>query len=165
MTTGSTKTADDLQEELDSLSANMRTNDRDKQTLMTDRERLNNTLRLYDSELSRLKVRESEVKSQVREKATLEGRIKEWKEDISNFSTQLKELDAKISDAQAPIEQLEREWQQTQRELSTKIAEAQRTSQEINMSADKLDNRTKSIDRYVCSSILTSATDWLCEDM
>ena len=57
---------------------------------MTDRERLNNTLRLYDSELSSFKVNESEVKSQVREKAALEGRIKEWKEDIANFNAQLK---------------------------------------------------------------------------
>ncbi|TFY67850.1 hypothetical protein EVJ58_g1346 [Rhodofomes roseus] len=148
MTTGSTKTADDLQEELDTLSTNMRANDRDKQALMTDRERLNNALRLHDSEFSGLKVRESEVKSQVREKANLEARIKEWKEDIANFTAQLKDLDAKISDAQAPIEQLEREWQAAHRELNAKIVEAQRTSQEVNMSTDKLDNITKSIDRY-----------------
>lgn len=57
---------------------------------MTDRERLNNSLRLYDSELSSFKVNESEVKSKVREKDALEERIKEWKDDIANFTTQLK---------------------------------------------------------------------------
>lgn len=57
---------------------------------MADRERLNNSLRLYDSELSSFKVSESEVKSEVREKAALETRIKEWKDDITNFTTQLK---------------------------------------------------------------------------
>ena len=57
---------------------------------MTDRERLNNSLRLYDSELSSFKINESEVKSKVREKTALEGRIKEWKDDIANFTTQQK---------------------------------------------------------------------------
>ena len=57
---------------------------------MADRERLNNSLRLYDSELSSFKVNESEVKSKVREKTALESRIKEWREDIANFTAQQK---------------------------------------------------------------------------
>ncbi|EPT05284.1 hypothetical protein FOMPIDRAFT_148443 [Fomitopsis schrenkii] len=148
MVTGSTKTADDLQGELDTISNQMRANDRDKQALMADRERLNNSLRLYDSELSSFKVSESEVKSEVREKAALETRIKEWKDDITNFTTQLKELDSKIADGQAPIEQLEREWHAAQGELNTRLGQAQKAVQDINMSADKLESMNKTIDRY-----------------
>ncbi|CCM03496.1 uncharacterized protein FIBRA_05630 [Fibroporia radiculosa] len=147
--TGSTKTADDLQQELDELSAEMRANDREKQNLMTERDRLMNALRNHDTELGTMRVRESELKSQIREKTALEGRIKELRSDIASFTNQLKDLDVKIADAQGPIEKLEQQYHEAQRELNAKISRAQRASQDLNMSADKLESINKTIEKYV----------------
>lgn len=67
-----------------------RATDREKQNLLTERERLTNAFRTHESELSSMRVRESELKSELREKTALEGRIKEWKADITNFSALVK---------------------------------------------------------------------------
>ncbi|KAI0917273.1 hypothetical protein AcW2_007450 [Taiwanofungus camphoratus] len=148
-TTGSTKTPDDLQLELDELSTSIRANEREKQSLQTERERLANSLRAHESDLNAMQVRESGLKSQIREKSLLQERIQEWKTETTNSNARLKDLDVKVTDAQAPIEQLEQEYHVTQRELNAKISQAQRASQDLNMSADKMDSINRSIERYV----------------
>ncbi|PCH40037.1 hypothetical protein WOLCODRAFT_162047 [Wolfiporia cocos MD-104 SS10] len=147
-TTGSIKTVDDLQAELDALSSELRANEREKQNIQTERDRLMNALRNHETDLSAMRVRHSELKSEIREKTMLQGRIEEEKADITYFTTQLKELDAKIADAQGPIEQLEREYQEVHRDLRAKIAQASRISQEMNMSVDKLNAMNDNVKRY-----------------
>ncbi|OSD07185.1 hypothetical protein PYCCODRAFT_1402589 [Trametes coccinea BRFM310] len=149
LATGSTKTADGVQEELDRISAEIRSNEREKQNLLADRDRQNAALRSLETELHRLELEESECRNQLRDKDELERRIAEMKSEIAAATVRLKELDGKIADAQAPIEKLEQEHKELERELNTKIAQAQKLSQELNMSADKLESMNKAIERYV----------------
>ncbi|KAH9947593.1 P-loop containing nucleoside triphosphate hydrolase protein [Amylocystis lapponica] len=166
-TTGSTKNTEDVQTELDALSTEIRANEREKQAVMTERDRVANSLRGYENDLNAMLLRESELKSEIRDKTALEKRAEDMKKEITASTTlvkvrhdchiwkqsltfiSMKDLDVKIAEAQGPIERLEQEYQTVQRELNAKIAQAQQTSQELNISTDKLDNMNKVVERYV----------------
>ncbi|KAI0771249.1 hypothetical protein BD413DRAFT_604552 [Trametes elegans] len=149
LASGTAKTADEVQAELDKVSADLRTNEREKQTLLADRDRQNTALRTLETELHRLELEESECRNQLRDKDELERRIAEMKTEITTSNARLKELDKLIAEAQVPIEKLDREHKELERELNAKISQAQKTSQELNMSADKLESMNKAIERYV----------------
>ena len=70
-----------------------RTNDREKQSLMTERERQNNAQRTYENDLHAMQMKESNLKIQIRDKDTLEASIETMKNDISTFTTRLKVTD------------------------------------------------------------------------
>ncbi|KAG8214897.1 hypothetical protein J3R82DRAFT_10069 [Butyriboletus roseoflavus] len=147
--TGSSRTADDVQTELDALSNEIRTNERERQAIMTERDRQNSSLRTYEGDLHTMEKKENTLSNQIRDKDIMEARIVVMTNEISALATRSKELDGKLAEAQAPIERLEQEHQQVQAELNARLADAQRSSQEMNMSVDKLDNINKVIDRYV----------------
>ncbi|RDX42487.1 hypothetical protein OH76DRAFT_1362729 [Lentinus brumalis] len=140
---GSTKTADDVQQELQQLSDELRANEREKQSLLVDRDAKNNAVRTHETELHRLELEESECRNKLRDKDELERRIEEMKAEIVAANTRLKDLDSLIADAQAPMEKLEREHKELERELNAKISQAQKASQDLNMSADKLETMNK----------------------
>ena len=197
--TGSAKTADEVHVVLDVLSGDMydllcvspnshrwmipsvrRTNDREKQSLVTERERQTNAQRTFENDLHELQMRESNLANKLRDKDTLQANIEIMKTDIISFIARLKvdnsfrslskmchnwklpqELDAKIDTAQGPIDRLEQDHKDVQRELNNKITEAQRLSQDLNMNVDKLDGMNKAVERYdlVPSFCINSLTD------
>jgi DNA repair protein RAD50 len=128
-----------------------------------EKERLEKALRMHESDLHSMQLRESELKSQVKDRANLEKQVVQMKSEVSTTSSHLKvsricvkhsewltvlqEIESKIEAAQNPIKKLDDEYKQIQEDFSQKIAEAQQLSQELNMSVDKLDNFNKLIDR------------------
>lgn len=112
MSTGSTKTAEDVQTELDRLSSELyvylfriltaylvtllftsyvrRQIEREKQTLTSERERQQNTLRTNENDLHALQLNLSEVKNQLLHKSALEKRIGELKYEVTESSGLLK---------------------------------------------------------------------------
>lgn len=147
--TGSVKTADDVQVELDNLSSEIRTNERERQAIMAERDRLNSSLRTCESELHAMEKKENTLSNQIREKDLMEERVDAMTKEIANLNARLRELDVKLAEAQAPIGRLEQEYQQVQNDLNIRVAEVQRSSQELNMSVDKLDGINRIVDRYV----------------
>lgn len=147
--TGSKKTADDVQQELDELSAALRNTEKEKQNLQNDRERRNNILRTHEDELHKLQLQETDLRSKVREKEALQRSIEAMQQEMKSLSSQLKELDAQIVEGQGPIDLLDREYQTMQTELNAKLSEAQHSTQELSRRADKLEGANKRIERYV----------------
>jgi DNA repair protein RAD50 len=107
--TGSTKTADEVEAELDAVAGDLyalpcnlplfrwmasyfrrRTNDKEKGNLMTERERQNNAQRTYENDLHRLEMKESNLKNQIHDKDTLEASIDAMKNDIASSNARLK---------------------------------------------------------------------------
>jgi hypothetical protein len=106
--TGSTKTADDVQQELDELSAELwvsfsddgcavslmnywrRNTEKEKQNLQNDRERRNNILRAHETELHKLQLQETELRSKVREKEALQKSVEAMKQEVASLNTQSK---------------------------------------------------------------------------
>ncbi|KAI0050377.1 hypothetical protein FA95DRAFT_1555700 [Auriscalpium vulgare] len=147
--TGSTRTADDLQNQLDDVSKDLRACESQKQTLATERERRNNLLRQRETEHHKLQLRESDLRSQLKEKDALKQNIEGKRTEISSLDTEIKGLDVKVLEGQAPIDTLEREYKSVREELNVKLEQAQNAAEALNISADKLENASRAIDRYV----------------
>ena len=188
--TGSSRTAEDVQNQLNDVSANLyvipfcfpchhircayyarhsRSNERERQTLQTEKERAHNALRTHEKDLNDMQLREVNLKSHIKDRTILEKQVEEMKAEIvatsQNFKVRVilialsslgyfftesrlsKDIDLKIEAAQIPIKKLDEEYEQTHTELTRKISEAQRMSQELNMSVDRLDGVNKLIDR------------------
>ena len=142
-----------------------RANERERQNLISERDRQLNSFRALESDLQRMRLEESEKRNQLRDKDDLERRITEMRVEITTINAQIKvsrvylspsitdtstltqTLDAHIIDAQAPITHLEEEHGQRQRELNFKIALSEQQARDLNMSVDKLEGVNKSIER------------------
>ncbi|KAF9463040.1 hypothetical protein BDZ94DRAFT_1362864 [Collybia nuda] len=149
LATGSTKTADNVQEELNDLSSDLRANEREKQTIMIERDRQLAAIRAIETGLHTMELKERDLNNEIREKTKLEGQIDVMKHDVIKFTNMLKGLDVSISEAQGPIDALDAEHQQIQNTLTSRTTEAQRLSQEMNMSIDKLGHTNRGVERYV----------------
>ncbi|KAF9783547.1 AAA domain-containing protein [Thelephora terrestris] len=147
--TGSSRTADDVQNQLNEVTANLRSNERERQTLQTEKEMAHNALRTHEKDFGDMQLREVNLQSQVKDRAMLERQAEDMKAEVATASQNFKEIDSKIEAAQAPIKKLDEEYQQADAELTGRISEAQRTSQELNMSVDRLDGVNKLVDRYI----------------
>ncbi|KAG2155166.1 P-loop containing nucleoside triphosphate hydrolase protein [Suillus bovinus] len=147
--TGTAKTGDDVQRELDVLSNEIRSNERERQTLMTQRDHENQLLRTNENDLHAMEKKENTLSNQIRDKDMMEERIVTMNNEIATLRTKLQELDLKISEAQAPIDMLEQEHQEAMVDLDAKIRETQRSVQELNTNVDKLDNLNKIVERYI----------------
>ncbi len=67
-----------------------RANEREKQSLLVDRDAKNNAVRTHETELHRLELEESECRNKLRDKDELERRIEEMKAEIVAANTRLK---------------------------------------------------------------------------
>ncbi|KAJ8496238.1 hypothetical protein ONZ45_g12526 [Pleurotus djamor] len=147
--TGSTKTVDDVSAEISSIAADLRANDREKQALLTEKERQFNLSRVVEGDLHNLQLRQVELENRAKEKASLEERIQTMRQEIVELTAKLRDLEAKIADGQTPIDLLEQEYQKSQSDLKARISAAQARAQDINASADTLAQTNKAIERYV----------------
>lgn len=65
-------------------------NDREKQALITERERQTNAQRNYENDLHAMELRENNLKNQIREKDNLEASVLRLKQDIDSSQARLK---------------------------------------------------------------------------
>ncbi|PPQ69607.1 hypothetical protein CVT24_001363 [Panaeolus cyanescens] len=147
--TGSTKTAEDLQIELSDITSELRKNERETKSITNESERQTRLVRDLEKDLHELELKERDISIQIRDKERMESDIEKMKQDIIANSSQCKELDAKIAEAQAPIDALQLNFKQVQRDLTARITEAQRLYEELNKNIDRLKDMNKSIERYV----------------
>ncbi|KAF8798951.1 hypothetical protein BYT27DRAFT_6885480 [Phlegmacium glaucopus] len=144
---GSTKTADDVQNELSELSGEIRKNDREKQAINMEVENQTRASRDLENSLHQMELKELDLVNKIRDKDRLEEDIERMKQEMAELSVQSKDLDAKISEAQSPIDALQRAYQQSQNELNTKITHAQRLCEEVNKNSDRLNDMNKNLER------------------
>jgi hypothetical protein len=67
-----------------------RQNERDKQLLLTERERQINAVRSFETDLHRMEVRETTLANQIRDKEALEERIVTMKREVVACSAEIK---------------------------------------------------------------------------
>ncbi|KAG6854661.1 hypothetical protein C0991_003309 [Blastosporella zonata] len=146
---GSIKTADDVQRDLDDVTANLRSLEREKTQITAERDRQKEALRLIENSIHEMEMREKDLINDAKEKDKIEKNIAAMKEDITTFTARAKNLDVKISEARAPIDALEEERRKSQNDLNGKISQAQHAAQEFNSCVDKLTLINKGVERYV----------------
>ncbi|KAJ7784558.1 hypothetical protein B0H16DRAFT_1492970 [Mycena metata] len=147
--TGSTKTVDEVQNELDDLMSEIRKNDKQRESILKEKDNKNASIRAAENQIHTMEMEAVDLRTKIREKKALEERIEQMKKDIITFNASIKEEDAKILQANAPIEALEEEHTRAQAELSVEIANAQALYQELTTSDDRLSQFSKGIENYV----------------
>ena len=109
--TGSSRTAEDVQNQLNDVSANLyatpscflcyyvrradclwrsRSNERERQTLQTEKERAHNALRTHEKDLGEMQLREVNLKSQIKDRTTLEKQAEDMKAEVATASQNFK---------------------------------------------------------------------------
>jgi DNA repair protein RAD50 len=104
--TGSVRTPDDVQMELDAVVAEMyvtishifqmlltiyrRANERDKNTIFSERERQANLNRSIENDIHTMRLRETEIANKIRDKTALEQRAEADKKDLVVCGAKLK---------------------------------------------------------------------------
>lgn len=105
--TGSSKTADDVQIELDTLATEMwvlfvrsectsficayrRSNNREQSNLLADKERHINSQRTLESEIMKMQMKENTLSNEIRDKDNLEANIAQMKQDIQTLTARLR---------------------------------------------------------------------------
>lgn len=106
-TTGSTRTADDVQEELDRLSGELwawnhiaheivftiicsRSIEKEKFHAIQDRERQNAAIRSIETSLHAMELNERDLNNEIRERSNLEERIEAMRQEIAVFTNKMK---------------------------------------------------------------------------
>jgi len=65
-------------------------NEREKQALITERERQSNLVRSIEADLHQMELQEKTLASQIREKATLEETVEMMRREVVTFTAELK---------------------------------------------------------------------------
>ncbi|KAF8631077.1 hypothetical protein AX15_002678 [Amanita polypyramis BW_CC] len=146
---GSTRSIEDVHTELEDVSTNLRTNERERQHLMQERDRQLGALRAQENVLHQMELNERDMTTKLREMTKLEEQIVAYKKDITTFTGRLKNVESKFTEAQAPINALEQEFKVLESELNARTLQAQSLSQELNMVVDKLGQVNKGVERYI----------------
>jgi DNA repair protein RAD50 len=67
-----------------------RNTEKEKQNLQNDRERRNNILRAHETELHQLQLRETDLRSKLREKEALQKSVEAMQLEVASLTSQLK---------------------------------------------------------------------------
>ncbi|KAF8134783.1 AAA domain-containing protein [Mycena galopus ATCC 62051] len=147
--TGSTKTLDDVQNELDELLAEIRKNDKQKENLVKEKEKRTSSMRVYENQIHAMEMESVDLKTKIRARDEKEKNIERMKKEIAAYNTGMKDEDAKILQAQAPIDDLAEEHSRVQKELNSEIQTAQNLYQDLQSNNDRLRENNKNVELYV----------------
>ncbi|KAJ8080582.1 DNA repair protein rad50 [Marasmius tenuissimus] len=147
--TGTTRTPDDVQTEIDQVSAEIQKYEKESRNVSAEKERANNFQRNLDNEIHSLQLQERDLQSKVKEKTTLEQQIEGWKNDIKEMGQSLKLAEAHVAEAQGPIDALDAEHQEQDADLERQVSLEEQKLQEMRFSADQFKGMNKEIERYV----------------
>ncbi|GFZ50594.1 Hydrolase acting on acid anhydrides [Saitozyma sp. JCM 24511] len=109
--TGSLKTVEDVQQEVDQASNDIKNLQREQGSLQADKEGKANRLRSYGDEYSRQTLRLGQLKGQQERRQREEAALRELRETQAQLHSELKELDAAAQAAEAP-------WREKNEELN-----------------------------------------------
>ncbi|KAF8349440.1 hypothetical protein F5887DRAFT_914397 [Amanita rubescens] len=141
---GSTKTTEEVHEELETISSNL-----ERQSLMQERDRQQVALRAQENAFHKLELEERDMATKLQEMTKLEEQIITYRKDVTTFTGRLKEVEVNIAEAQAPIDALHQEFKRTEGEVNARIMQAQNITQELNIVVDKLNQVNKNVERYI----------------
>ncbi|KAL0567094.1 DNA repair protein rad50 [Marasmius crinis-equi] len=146
---GTTRTPDDVQTDIDTVSAEIHEYEKESRTISADKERMNNLQRSLDHDIHRLQLDERDLQGKVKEKATLEQQIERWKTDIRGLNQNLKSAEVHVAEAQGPIDVLDSEHQDQDGELQRQLSKEEQRLQDIRFTVDQFKAMNKDIERYV----------------
>lgn len=143
------KSLDDIQTQLSNLQSQQYTIDREKQKISTDRENLNRVIRAAESELHQLALQQNQLENEVKESERLERQMAEDHEAIAAARSRIKDVEQRLSQASEPVEAVKSEQAAFTIKHNSRVADANQQLQAVNLSIDKLDSASQSVEEYI----------------
>ncbi|KAF7314451.1 AAA-23 domain-containing protein [Mycena kentingensis (nom. inval.)] len=147
--TGSTKSSEDVQNEIDDIGSEIRKNDKQREQLVKEKETRNSGILALERAIHTLEVEALKLANQLEEKQRLEKSIETHQTEMADCQTKIKAVEAQIAKAQGPIDDLKTEHDRIQIEVKAKIDQAQTLYQELRAANDRLESTNKGIESYV----------------
>ncbi|KAI5117920.1 hypothetical protein M0805_001999 [Coniferiporia weirii] len=147
--TGSVKTADDVQEELGGVGNEIRKLEREKNAFQNDREQQVNRLRRHEDELHTIQIQESDLKNKVREQDSLEQKTASMQQELKETIERSKNIEERIKTALEPLERIQREYDLFEESSNDKVKRAKEKCERVRRSSDSLARANKDIESYV----------------
>lgn len=149
LATGSAKTVDDVQQDLDDLDNQIRTLQQSRVRIVDEQTRHSNETRRYSDETNKMSYELADLQRRLREKQKVEEDLRTAKEENALALTKLKDYEVKVAEAEDPRRELAREHKATTAEIDAQRTEVSQTTQDLNRSADRLQSSNQSIQKYV----------------
>lgn len=67
-----------------------RANERERQSLTTERDRQNSAIRTFETSLHQMELRERDLNNEIREKSALEERVETMRTEVTTFTAKMK---------------------------------------------------------------------------
>ncbi|CCA77996.1 probable RAD50-DNA repair protein [Serendipita indica DSM 11827] len=140
------KSLDEIQAELSTIQQGI---ERERQMLQSDRERHSSSIRILQTELYQLQIRERELRTEIQEGKRLEELTATYTEEIKKSRMKIKDLDAQLARANEPVDALVREQEKHHSLHKARVNEAQEAIQAIKSDLDRLDLAAGTIEEYL----------------
>ncbi|KAG9004630.1 DNA repair protein rad50 [Tulasnella sp. JGI-2019a] len=146
---GSLRTANELQEEVDRVSQLIKTLEREKMVLQNEKEQQLVAQRTVENEIHAKEMNAGQLQARLVEGRAITSRMDKESEEVAELRTKLPTFNTKIASFQSKVEELETEQREQERHLSEKLSVAQRQQALLNSSVLELDSVQARIDKYV----------------
>ncbi|KAG8994644.1 DNA repair protein rad50 [Tulasnella sp. 427] len=147
-TSGSVRTASDLQSDLDALSQKIKTINRDRQIIQTQKDQQFSVQRDVENEIHVMEIKAGQLEAKLQEGRTAEAKMENDKRELTASRSKMPSFDSQESFNRAKIEELQASQKEDERRLGEKLAAAEEQSRVLNGSVLELDSIQSRIEKY-----------------
>ncbi|OAV99978.1 hypothetical protein PTTG_01420 [Puccinia triticina 1-1 BBBD Race 1] len=145
---GTTRTADQVQEQLDDLQLDLAESKREFESLITERDRKRATIRNLESEIHQLELSLNKKRQQKKERDVFEAQKEGLKKEIVNLEEKLETTEEKLKTYAGPLRAREVELEEIRAENVATEAEQANELQSYNKSLSQLETINGEIQRF-----------------
>ncbi|ORX37164.1 hypothetical protein BD324DRAFT_625039 [Kockovaella imperatae] len=151
---GSLKTVEEVQHEVDLLSAEIKNVSRDQQALVSEKDLKSNSVRSASDDIGQKRLRLGTLKSQQEKRMRDEAALTELQETLSQLQNQLKTLDSSAQSAEAP-------WREKMEELNRYRTERQNAENDQSLQVGIYQSSLNDLEskHRACQAYLTEGND------
>ncbi|POW19155.1 hypothetical protein PSHT_04950, partial [Puccinia striiformis] len=145
---GTTRTADQVQEQLDDLQLNLGESKRELESLISNRDRRRTTIHNLETEIHQLEISLNSKRQQKKEKEALEVQKEDLKKEITELEEKVKTTEETLKMFAEPLRAKENELEQMRTENVAAEAEQANELQGYNKSLSQLETINREIQRF-----------------
>ncbi|KAG8953820.1 DNA repair protein rad50 [Tulasnella sp. 424] len=147
-TSGSVRTATDLQTDLDNISQKIKTINRDRQIIQTQKEQQLSAQRDVEKEIHSMEIKAGQLDAKLQEGRAAETKMENDKRELSVLRSKIPSFDTQESSLRAKIEELKSSQREEERRLGDKLSAAEEQFTVLNGSVLELDSIQSRIEKF-----------------
>lgn len=145
---GSVRTAPELQSDLDNISQKIKTINRDRQIIQTQKEQQLSAQRDVENEIHAMEIKAGQLDAKLQEGRATEMKMESDKRELGALRSRMPSFDTQESSIRAKIEELKSSQRDEERRLGEKLSAAEEQFAVLNASVLELDNIQSRIEKF-----------------